>query len=193
MKLAALSCLAMLLLGASVSRLQAAELKIATVDVREIFDKWKYATESKEKLEKAREALERENNERLAVINEYQMMRSKMHQKYHADKDSVSAEEKAKLDRQFVSLGRDAFALEENRRDFFSKAKRAHDREVSSQSKLILDRITEAVQVYALEKKYDMVIEMGGYTTRNVPLFVHLDSAQDITAVIIKRLNESGN
>lgn len=66
-------------------------------------------------------------------------------------------------------------------RDFNGKAKRNLDLEVSAQSKLILQRITEAVQVYALAEKYDMVIETGGHTTRNLPLFLHLDNAEDIT------------
>jgi len=183
----------MLSLAASVSRIQAEEMKIASVDVRKVFKSWKFAADSEQKLEKLREALEVENNERMAVINRYQMERSRMQQDFQANKASVTDEEKAKIDKKFIDLGRDAFALEQNRRDFYGKAKRNLDREVTLQSKLILDRIAEAVQVHALAKKYDMVIEMGGHTTRSLPLFVHLDNAEDITDAIIAELNKASD
>lgn len=193
MKLAILSCLLMLTFAVSASKVQAEQMKIASVDVRKIFKGWKFAIESERKLEAARESLERENNERRAVINQYQMQRNKMHQEYQANKASVTPEEKAKLDREFIDLGRDSFALEQDRRDFYTKAKRNLDRDVTAQSKLILDKISEAIRAYAQAKKYDMVIEMGGHTTRNMPLFVHLDQAKDITEAVLEELNKESN
>ena len=166
------------------------EVSIASVDVRKIFNDWEYSIESQKKIEKTKESLEKENNDRLAVINEYQMERSRMHQQYKTNVATMSAEDKEKMDTKFRSLGRDAVALEQDRRDFFEKGKRRLANEISSEAKLILDQITQSIQVYALQKKYDMVIEMGGQTTRNVPLFVHLEGAVDITGDIIKRLNE---
>lgn len=183
----------MLTFAVSASKVQAEQMKIASVDVRKIFKGWKFAIESERKLEAARESLERENNERRAVINQYQMQRNKMHQEYQANKASVTPEEKAKLDREFIDLGRDSFALEQDRRDFYTKAKRNLDRDVTAQSKLILDKISEAIRAYAQAKKYDMVIEMGGHTTRNMPLFVHLDQAKDITEAVLEKLNKESN
>ncbi|MCP5535530.1 MAG: OmpH family outer membrane protein [Akkermansiaceae bacterium] len=165
-------------------------MRIASVDVRKVFNEWKYSKESQKKIEDTKESLEKENNDRLAVINEYQMERSRMHQQYKANEGTMSAEDKAKMDAKFRSLGRDAVALEQDRRDFFEKGKRQLANEISSEAKLILDQITQSIQVYALEKKYHMVIETGGHTTRNVPLFVHLEGAVDITDEIITRLNE---
>jgi len=181
--------MALLTIGSTISQVHAEKMKVASVDVRKIFDQWKYAIEAEEKLEAARAALESENNERLAVINQLKMERGKMSQKYNANKGSVSTEEKAKLDNKYISLGRDAFALEQNRNDYYLKSKRIMDRDVTSTSKLILDKITEAVRAYAAKESYDMVIEMGGHTTRNVPFFMHLDGAVDITDILIKQLN----
>lgn len=191
MKSSAVIFLMLLSLALSIPCVHAGEMKIASVDVRKIFNEWEFATEVEGKLDEQRLAMERENNERRAVIAQYQMERNKMRQDFQVNRRSISFDEKAKLDRKFTELGRDAFALEQNRRDFYGKAKRNLDLEVSAQSKLILQRITEAVQVYALAEKYDMVIEMGGHTTRNLPLFLHLDNAEDITDIIIARLNES--
>lgn len=170
---------------------QADEMSMASVDVRKIFNKWKYSIDSQKKINMTKESLEKENNDRLAVINEYQMERSRMHTQFKSDVATMSDTDKKKMDVKFKSLGRDAMALEQDRRDFFEKGKRVLANEVSSEAKLILDRITQTVQVYALEKKYHMVIEMGGHTTRNLPLFMHLEGAVDITDDIIKRLNDT--
>lgn len=166
------------------------EMKIARVDVRTIFNKWGYSVDSQAKIQAATEELEKENNDRLAVINEYQMERNKLHQLFKANRSSMTDEEKKKMDARFKSLGRDAMALEQDRRDFFDRGKRMLANEISSEAKLILDRIGQMVRVYALEKKYEMVIESGGHTTRNVPLFIHLEGAEDITNDVIKRLND---
>lgn len=170
---------------------RADDLTVATVDVRKIFNEWKFSIKSQEKIEQTKEGLEQENNDRLAVINQHQMERSKLHQQYKADQATMSAEDKQKMDAKFRSLGRDAMALEQDRRDFFDKGKRALANEISSEANLILDRISQTVQVYALEKKFQMVVETGGHTTRNVPLFMHIEGAVDITEDIIKRLNET--
>ncbi len=170
---------------------RADEMSIATVDVRKIFEAWEYSIDSQKKIEENKESLEKENNDRLAVINQYQMERSKLHQNYKANQESMSDADKKKMDARFRSLGRDAMALEQDRRDFFEKRQQALANEVSTQVKLILDRINETIQTYALEKKLHMVVEAGGHTTRNLPLFVHLEGAVDITDDIVQRLNET--
>ncbi|MBK1830970.1 OmpH family outer membrane protein [Verrucomicrobiaceae bacterium R5-34] len=189
MNISTLTCLLAMTLLSAVSQLHAQQMKVASVDVRKIFDQWDFSKESEQEIEDARIALERESNERLAVINELKMERSKMRQQYQASSGSFTAEDKAAMDRKFMALGRDAFALEQDRNDFIAKAKRSLDREVTATSKLILDQITEAVQAYAEKEEYDMVIETGGHTTRNVPFFVHLEGAEDITDIIIEQLN----
>ena len=188
MKIACLLVMVVALAG-NISR--ADEMSVATVDVREIFEAWEYSIDSQKKIEENKESLERENNDRLAVINQYQMERSKLHQNYTANQESMSDADKKKMDARFRSLGRDAMALEQDRRDFFEKGQQALANEVATEVKLILDRINEMIQTYALEKKFHMVVEAGGHTTRNLPLFVHLEGAVDITDELIKRLNET--
>lgn len=182
-------CLVPLYLWGATFSAQGEEMKIASVDVKKVFDEWIYASEIESQFNGALKALEQANRDRLAVISQYQRKRDQTRQKYWSQADKISAGEKAKLSLKIVTLGRDAVALEQNRRDFHLQAKRSLNREYTAKSKLILDKIAEAVQVYALEAKYDMVVEMGGETTRNLPFFVHLDGSEDITQVIIKRLN----
>jgi len=181
--------LIVLALAGNLSR--ADEMNIATVDIRKIFDTWKFSISSQKKVAEIKDSLGKENNDRLAVISRYQMERSKLRQTYIKNQETMSDADKKAMDLKFRSLGRDAVALEQDRRDFSGKEKRILANDISSQANLILDQISQTIQVYALDKKYDMVIEMGGHTTRNVPLFVHLEGAVDITEKIIKLLNES--
>jgi len=181
--------LIVLALAGNISR--ADEMNIASVDIRKIFNAWDYSIASQKRITEIKDSLEKENNDRLAVISRYQMERNKLHQTYKKNQETMSEADKKAMDLKFRSLGRDALALEQDRRDFSEKEKRILANEISSQAKLILDQISQTVQVYALDKKYHMVIEMGGHTTRNVPLFVYLEGAVDITGDIIKHLNET--
>ena len=165
------------------------EFKVASFDVRRIFNEWKYSIESQKKIEDKREELEEENNARLATINNLQMQRTKLHRDYRKNAASMTAEQKKEMDMKFRGLGRDAMALEQDRRDFFDKGRRELGNEITTEANLILDRITQAAQVYALEKKFAMVVETGGHTTSNTPFFLHLDGVVDITDELIKRLN----
>lgn len=185
----AIALLMLLSLASSISSVNAEGMKIASVDVRKVFSGWEYAAEVEAKLEKKRQALEEDNKDRLAVIEQYELERNEVYQAFQAKRDSVSVEEKAKFHSELMELRRNAFALEENRRNFYVKAKQNLDREGAIQSRLMLDQITEVIQAYAQAESYDMVIEMGGHTTQHLPFFLHLDHAEDITQVIIKRLN----
>ena len=165
------------------------DFQVASLDVRKIFNEWKYSIESKKKIEEKRAELEEENNNRLAVINNLQMQRTKLHQNYKQNAASMTGDQKKTMDLKFRSMGRDAMALEQDRRDFFQKGRRLINDEITSEANLILDRIVEAAQVYAKEKKFAMVVETGGQTTSNVSLFLHLEGATDITDELIKQLN----
>lgn len=171
---------------------RADDMRIATADVSKIFDNWNFSIKSKEKLQKLEELIEKENNDRLAVIQRLQVMRGRMAEKFTQNAAAMSAEDKSKMNNEYLSMGLELKALERDRRDFLENEERRVFKERISVARSILDRINEAIQVYALEKKYHMVIEAGGHSTRSVPLFLHLEGAVDISDEIISKLNEKG-
>ncbi|MGB0992783.1 MAG: OmpH family outer membrane protein [Akkermansiaceae bacterium] len=168
-----------------------AQMRTATVDVRKIYNEWKLSKEIQAKIEKKREEVTAQNNDRMAVINQYRLDRNILIQKYQAGEASMTEEEKKKAAAKIRDLGRNASALEQDRIDFFTKVRRSLGNDISFQSRMILERISEAIQVYALEKKYDMVIETGGQTTRHVPFFMYIEGSVDITEEILTRLNSA--
>ena len=188
-KTAIASGLTLLLFLSTAPQSDAQEMKVASLNVREVFDGWDFAEKEKKRFAKARKALEKENSKRKAVIRDYQSKQDKIYK----SKDKLSEEERKELDRKFFNLGRDIVALKQDRRYFYAQGKLDLDKEEAAQSKRLLERISETVQVYALAEKYDMVIEEGGHTTSQLPFFLHLDDAKDITKAIIKRLGDSSD
>ena len=188
-KTAIASGLTLLLFLSTAPQSDAQEMKVASLNVREVFDGWDFAEKEKKRFAKARKALEKENSKRKEVIRDYQSKQDKIYK----SKDKLSEEERKELDRKFFNLGRDIVALKQDRRYFYAQGKLDLDKEEAAQSKRLLERISETVQVYALAEKYDMVIEEGGHTTSQLPFFLHLDDAKDITKAIIKRLGDSSD
>lgn len=188
-KTAIASGLTLLLFLSTAPQSDAQEMKVASLNVREVFDGWDFAEKEKKRFAKARKALEKENSKRKEVIRDYQSKQDKIYK----SKDKLSEEERKELDRKFFNLGRDIVALKQDRRYFYAQSKLDLDKEEAAQSKRLLERISETVQVYALAEKYDMVIEEGGHTTSQLPFFLHLDDAKDITKAIIKRLDDSSD
>lgn len=166
-------------------------MSIAAVDAGKIFSHWDYTISFEDKAEKLSKSLEENNQERLAVIKELAKRQQDMAANYQKGKVSMSAEEKAAMDKSFKNLGRELKALEQNRVVYMTREQEKLSKLKAETSKSILVRIQKEISIYAKQQNFDMVIEMQGHTTRNLPFFLHLEGAVDITDTIILRLNQS--
>lgn len=166
-------------------------MSIATVDAGKIFSHWDYTIRFEDKTEKRRKSLEDNNKERLEVIKGLAKKQHDMAVKYRDGEASMSAEEKAAMDKAFKNLGRELKALEQNRVVYMTREQDKLSDLKAETSKFILGRIQEEISIYAKQENFDMVIEMQGHTTRNLPFFLHLEGAVDITDTVILRLNQS--
>lgn len=167
----------------------AAEIKVASVDVRKIFNTWEYASKVEVKMEQKRASLDREDSERRAAINKYKAERNQLVQQYRANGEDLTREEVEKLDQKYLNLSRDVDTLEENRKAFYKKRELSIARDATAQSEKILGKISKAVQAHAKSARYDMVVDVSGYTSSHTSLFMHIHQAVDITDIIIRRLN----
>ena len=168
-------------------------MKIATVDVGKIFSHWDFTIRFEDKIQGSRVALEEKNKDRIASIRELIEKRADMAKKYQEAKETLSEEERANMDNAYKNLGLELKALEQDRMDYLARENQKLADQQSRTSTFILDRITETINAHAKQHDYDMVIEMEGRTTRNLPFFLHLEGAADITEKIITQLNESAH
>lgn len=164
-------------------------MRVATVDMRKIFDSWGESTRPAQGIKKLKQSLSKENNERLKVISQRKATIESISREATERGSQASPEEKKRMEQKFRHANLEMQALEQNRKDFLSENQRKIKNKESITARSIMRRINESIQAYATEKKYHMVIESGGYTTRNLPLFLHLEDAVDISDEIIARLN----
>ncbi len=175
----------------SVEPSRAHDLKIASVDAGKIFSHWDYTIRFEDKMKSLRNNLESKDRERSAVIKQLIQKQRSLSAKYEKSLRKISGEQKLQMNETYKNLGREIKALQRDRLDYI-KRENIRLREMSqSTSQSILTSINEAVQVFAKQHNYDMVIESKGETTANLPFFLHLEGAVDITDSIIMQLNQS--
>ncbi len=165
--------------------------RVATVDVGKIFSHWDFTIRFEDEIQASRETLEGKNQERAVSIKKLIEKREGMAKKYQDHKETLSVEERERMDNAYKGLGLELKALEQDRKDYVARESQKLSELQSRTSKFILERITETISAYARQHDYDMVIESEGRTTRNLPFFLHLEGAVDITEKIITQLNAS--
>ena len=168
-------------------------MKIATVDVGKIFSHWDFTIRFEDQIQGLRDSLGVKNDDRVLAIKKLIEKRATMAKQYQNLKPTLSEAERTRMDSAYKKLGLELEALEQDRADFMARENRKISDQQSRTSKFILERIKSTIDVYAREHDYDMVIEMEGKTTRNLPFFLHLEGAADITGDIITQLNTSGS
>ncbi|MDG1358000.1 MAG: OmpH family outer membrane protein [Akkermansiaceae bacterium] len=170
---------------------QAHDMKIASVDAGKIFSHWDYTIRFEDKVVNLRKSIDAKDKERIAAIKRLIQKQRDLSAKYQEAQGKISGEQKAGMDESYKNLGREIKALQRDRLDYKKREMNRLKEMEQSTSQLILKRIHEAVQVFAKQHNYDMVIESKGETTANLPFFLHLEGAVDITDTIIMQLNQS--
>ena len=167
------------------------EMKVASIDAGKVFSHWDYTIRFEDEVAGIKKSLARKDEERTKAIKDLISKQRGLSERYQKAQGEMSAEQKAQMDESYKNLGREIKALERDRLDYL-KQERAKLRELEKKtSQSILKRIDEFVKVYAKKQDYDMVVELGGETTTNLPFFLHLEGAVDITDTIIMMLNQS--
>ena len=64
--------------------------------------------------------------------------------------------------------------------------------EVKKTRQSIVDELTEAVQDFAKEEGWDLILDSSGMTMNMVPLTIYANPSLDVTEQLIKRLNPAG-
>ncbi|MGB2402857.1 MAG: OmpH family outer membrane protein [Akkermansiaceae bacterium] len=175
----------------SADLVQGHEMKVASIDAGKVFSHWDYTIRFEDEVESREEALVATNAERIQVIKNLISKQRGLSERYQKNQNDMSVEKKAQMDESYKNLGREIKALERDRLDYLTQERTKLGALEKKTSQFILQRIDEFVKVYAKKQDYDMVVELGGETTANLPFFLHLEGAIDITDTIIMMLNQS--
>jgi len=171
----------------SISTASAQRLKIATVDMQQLFKEYHRTTEEQQKFSEEFARIQKENNERLegirAIEEQLQTLKKQIEDPTLADKlkREKSRDFQLKLD--------EAKAMDRERREFLSRRTRALELKKQASMKGILEEIKKLIVDHSKGEDFDFVMDKSGQSSNQVPVLLYTKDATDITGELLGKLN----
>jgi outer membrane protein len=164
-----------------------AGLKIATVDMQQLFKEYRSTNEAQKEINVERARIQKENNDRLAQIRELDTLLQEMRMQLE---DPASPESKKQtLFNEWNLKQQEGIALDRERREFLQRRNQSLNEKMVQRMKGILDEIRKLVEEKAKAEDYDYVFDKSGLSTTQVPFFPYTKGATDMTAKLLADLN----
>lgn len=178
-------------LATSLSGIAAAQegkLKIATVDMQELFKQYYRTNDAQKQINIERARIQKENNDRLTRIRELEDNLAKMRKQI--EDPAISDAKKQALFKDWQMQQQEGIALDRERREFLQRKNQALNETMVQRMKGILAEIRKLVEEQAKGESYDYVFDKSGLSTSQVPFLLYTKDATDVTAVLLKDLNK---
>ena len=167
---------------------QEGRLKIATVDMQQLFKEYRRTNEAQKEINVERARIQKDNNDRLAHIRELDTELQGMRKQL--EDPSISESKKQTTFNEWNIKQQEGIALDRERREFLQRRNQSLNEKMVQRMKGILDEIRKLVEEKAKTEDYDYVFDKSGLSTSQVPFFLYTKDATDITAVLLKDLNK---
>ena len=163
-------------------------LKIATVDMQQLFKEYHRTNEAQKQINVERARIQKENNERLARIRELEKELQGLRKQL--EDPSISDKKKQDLFKEFQMKTQEGVALDRERREYLQRRNAALNEKMVQRMRGILEEIRKLVEDQAKSDDYDYVFDRSGLSTSQVPFLLYTKDATDITAGLLKDLNK---
>ncbi|MDP4624549.1 MAG: OmpH family outer membrane protein [Akkermansiaceae bacterium] len=167
---------------------QDAKLKIATVDMQELFKQYYRTAEAQKQINVERARIQKDNNERLARIRELETNLGNL--KKQIEDPAINDSKKQELFKDWQMQQQEGIALDRERREFLQRRNQALNEKMVQRMKGILEEIRKLVEEQAKTDDYDYVFDKSGLSTSQVPILLYTKDATDVTAGLLKDLNK---
>lgn len=167
---------------------QEAKLKIATVDMQELFKQYYRTNEAQKDINVERARIQKDNNERLGRIRELENSLGSLRKQL--EDPAINDSKKQTLYKDWQGQQQEGIALDRERREFLQRRNQALNEKMVQRMKGILEEIRKLVEEQAKADNYDYVFDKSGMSTSQVPFLLYTKDATDITAVLLKDLNK---
>ncbi|WP_411825776.1 OmpH family outer membrane protein [Luteolibacter sp. AS25] len=167
---------------------QESDLKIATVDMQELFKQYYRTNEAQKQINVERARIQKDNNTRLGRIRELETNLSNL--KKQIEDPSINDTKKQSLFKDWQMQQQEGIALDRERREFLQRRNQALNEKMVQRMKGILEEIRKLVEEQAKTGDYDYVFDKSGLSTSQVPFLLYTKDATDITAGLLKDLNK---
>lgn len=172
----------------SIAAAQDTKLKIATVDMQELFKQYHRTSEAQKQINVERARIQKDNNERLARIRELETNLGGL--KKQIEDPSINDSKKQELFKDWQMQQQEGIALDRERREFLQRRNQALNENMVQRMKGILEEIRKLVEEQAKTDDYDYVFDKSGLSTSQVPFLLYTKDATDVTASLLKDLNK---
>lgn len=177
-------------LSACMSFFAAAETikNVATVDMKELFEKYKETKTIKDRVSKNQAVILQDNKTRVAEIQKVvQVIDKKRKQLNDA---TLNETQKKKILLELKSLQQKGNALETGRRDWYERRMKAINEDIGSEMKKVLKQINEKVADYAKANNIDMILDKSGSSNAGTKFLLFSKNSFDITEKLLLTLNK---
>lgn len=175
-------------LTVSFATAQENKLKIATVDMQELFKQYYKTNEAQKEINVERARIQKDNNERLARIRELEGNLTNLRKQL--EDPTINDAKKQALFKDWQMQQQEGIALDRERREFLQRRNQALNERMVQRMKGILEEIRKLVEEQAKKDNYDYVFDKSGLSTSQVPFLLYTKDATDITAGLLKDLNK---
>ena len=168
---------------------QEGKLKIATVDMQQLFKEYYRTAEAQKQINVERAKIQKDNNERLGRIRELENDLQSL--KKQLEDPAISDSKKQALFKDWQTKQQEGIALDRERREFLQRRNQALNEKMVQRMKGILEEIRKLVEELAKAEDYDYVFDKSGLSTSQVPVLLYTKDATDITPSLLKDLNKN--
>ncbi len=166
---------------------QEGKLKIATVDMQQLFKEYHRTNQAQKEINVERARIQTHNNDRLAHIRELDTELQGMRKQL--EDPSISESKKQSTFNEWNIKQQEGIALDRERREFLQRRNQSLNEKMVQRMKGILEEIRKLVEEKAKTEDYDYVFDKSGLSTSQVPFFLHTKGSTDMTAKLLADLN----
>lgn len=167
---------------------QEAKLKIATVDMAQLFKEFYKTAIAQQEINVERARIQKDNNEKLTTIRQIESDIRVL--KQQSEDPSLSDKKKAEVYKEYQSKYQEGIMLDKERREFLGRKDKGLNEKMVDRMRGILNEIRKLVEERAKAENYDFVFDKSGMSTSQVPFLLFSKDATDITPSLLKDLNK---
>jgi Skp family chaperone for outer membrane proteins len=188
MKLNRIVSLLALVVGISAAPVSAqAQLKVGTIDMKQVFDSYYKTKDAEAKINESRAQAQKELAERLDTFNKAQEQARKLNDE--AGKAELSEKAKAEKVKSLNEKLQELGVMQREVQEF----QQTRERQLSEQSvrsrNALVEEINKVVSDVVKASAFDLVFDKSGQSLNAVNLLVHSKDSFDFTADVVSKLN----
>ena len=164
------------------------KLKIATVDMQELFKQYYRTNEAQKQINVERARIQKDNNERMAKIREIETSLGNLRKQL--EDPAINDSRKQALFKDSQVQNQEGIALDRERREFLQRRNQLLNEKMQQRMKGILEEIRKLVEEHAKAEDFDYVFDKSGVSLSQVPFLLYTKDATDITTSLLKGLNK---